>query len=245
MRIDVYMTEKGLSESRSKAQAMIAEGFVLINGKKAKKPSAEVSEGDEVLITEQLMFVSRGGQKLLHALEEFHVTAEGAICADIGASTGGFTDCLLKHGAKKVYAIDSGTDQLHPSLRADERVVCMEKTNARSLTAEAIGERCDLAVMDVSFISQTLLYPAVKSILKPGGSFISLIKPQFETTASRLGSGGILRDKKERERTVQRVLEQAKLQGFTALSVIPSPITGGDGNIEYLAHFVLNTEEGG
>lgn len=245
MRIDVYMTEKGLSESRSKAQAMIAEGFVLINGKKAKKPSAEVSEGDEVLITEQLMFVSRGGQKLLHALEEFHVTAEGAICADIGASTGGFTDCLLKHGAKKVYAIDSGTDQLHPSLRADERVVCMEKTNARSLTAEAIGERCDLAVMDVSFISQTLLYPAVKSILKPGGNFISLIKPQFETTASRLGSGGILRDKKERERTVQRVLEQAKLQGFTALSVIPSPITGGDGNIEYLAHFVLNTEEGG
>ncbi|MBR2460707.1 MAG: TlyA family RNA methyltransferase [Clostridia bacterium] len=238
MRIDVYMTEHGLSESRSKARAMIESGFVLINGKRVKKPAQEVCGGDTVTVTEQLKFVGRGGLKLLGALEAFSVDVTDAVCVDIGASTGGFTDCLLQHGAKRVYAVDSGTDQLHPSLKADSRVISMEKTNARALTAESLGERCDIAVMDVSFISQTLLFPAVKALLKDGGSLISLIKPQFEVTASQLGSNGILRDQRARLRGVRRVIDQACCHGLTALSLIQSPITGGDGNVEYLAHFV-------
>ena len=226
-----------MAESRSRAQAMIAEGFVLLNGKAVKKPSVAVEEGDTVTVTERLRFVSRGGEKLLGAIKEFAPTVENTVCVDIGASTGGFTDCLLQHGASRVYAVDSGTDQLHPKVAADPRVVKMEKTNARTLTWEMLGEKCDLAVMDVSFISQTLLYPAVKSVLKPEGHLISLIKPQFEVTASALGSGGILRDKKTRDRAVEAVLRRAEENGLALISLIPSPITGGDGNIEFLAYF--------
>lgn len=243
MRIDVYMTENGLAESRSRAQAMIAEGFVLLNGKEVKKPSVIVNDGDTVTVTERLRFVSRGGEKLLGAIKEFSPEIEGMICVDIGASTGGFTDCLLQHGAMKVYAVDSGTDQLHPSIAQDPRVVKMEKTNARALTWEMLGEKCDLAVMDVSFISQTLLYPAVKSVLKENGRFISLIKPQFETNAKSLGSGGILRDPKTRQRAVDGVLKEAERQGLKLISIIPSPITGGDGNTEYLAYFTVNNTQ--
>lgn len=237
------MTEKGLAESRSKAQAMISEGFVRLNGKEVRKPSAAVGENDTVTVTERLRFVSRGGEKLLGAIKEFSPEIEDMTCVDIGSSTGGFTDCLLQHGAKKVYAVDSGTDQLHPSVASDGRVVKMEKTNARSLTWEMLGEKCDLAVMDVSFISQTLLYSAVKSVLKENGRFISLIKPQFETNAKSLGSGGILRDPKIRQRAVDGVLKEAERQGLKLLSIIPSPITGGDGNTEYLAYFAVNCTE--
>lgn len=244
MRIDVYMAENGIAESRSKAQAMIAEGAVLLNGSAVTKPSAAVTESDTVTITARPEFVSRGGKKLNHALEQFGVNVTEAVCVDIGASTGGFTDCLLKRSAKKVYAVDSGKDQLHHLLRADSRVVCMEKTNARALTHEALGEKCDVAVMDVSFISQTLLYPAVKSCLKNGGSFISLIKPQFEATASALGKGGILRDKKIHIRVIEKILTEAEKNGLTPLSVIPSPIEGGDGNREYLAHFINGETDG-
>ena len=240
MRIDVYMTENGLAESRSRAQAMISEGFVLLNGKAVKKPSVAVNDGDTVTVTEKLRFVSRGGEKLLGAIKEFSPEIENATCVDIGSSTGGFTDCLLQHGAKKVYAVDSGTDQLHPTIAADKRVVKMEKTNARTLTWEMLGEKCDLAVMDVSFISQTLLYPAVRSVLKENGYFISLIKPQFEVTASALGSGGILRDKKTRDRAVETVLRRAEENGLKLISLVPSPITGGDGNVEFLAYFRLD-----
>ena len=237
------MTEKGLAESRSRAQAMISEGFVLLNGKTVKKPSLAVADGDTVTVTERLRFVSRGGEKLLGAIKEFSPEIEGKVCVDIGASTGGFTDCLIQHGAEKVYAVDSGTDQLHPSLAEHPKVVKMEKTNARALTWEMLGERCDLAVMDVSFISQTLLYPAVKSVLKKDGRFISLIKPQFETTASALGSGGILRDPKARQRAVDGVLRTAEEYGMKLLALVTSPITGGDGNTEYLAYFAVNVEE--
>ena len=237
------MTEKGLAESRSRAQAMISEGFVLLNGKTVKKPSLAVADGDTVTVTERLRFVSRGGEKLLGAIKEFSPEIEGAVCVDIGASTGGFTDCLLQHGAEKVYAVDSGTDQLHPSLAEHPKVIKMEKTNARALTWEMLGERCDLAVMDVSFISQTLLYPAVKSVLKKDGRVISLIKPQFETTASALGSGGILRDPKARQRAVDGVLRTAEEYGMKLLALVTSPITGGDGNTEYLAYFAVNAEE--
>ena len=234
------MTENGLAESRSRAQAMINEGFVRLNGKEVGKPSAAVNEGDTVTVTERLRFVSRGGEKLLGAIKQFSPEIEGMTCVDIGSSTGGFTDCLLQHGAKKVYAVDSGTDQLHPTIANDPRVVKMEKTNARALTWEMLGEKCDLAVMDVSFISQTLLYPAVKSVLKENGRLISLVKPQFETNARSLGSGGILRDPKLRQRAVDGVLKEAERQGLKLVSIIPSPITGGDGNTEYLAYFTVN-----
>lgn len=243
MRIDVYMQKSGLSESRSKAQAMISAGTVLLNGRVVGKPSEQVSEADEITVTEQLRFVSRGGEKLLGAINAFAIDVRGAVCIDIGASTGGFTDCLLQHGAKKVYAIDCGSGQLHPSLLADARVVSMEKINARTLTAELIGERCDIAVMDVSFISQTLLYDAVQSTLKPSGKLVTLIKPQFETEPSALGSGGILRDKKERIRALRRVLTEAERHGLLLKSITASPIKGGDGNREYLALFALS--EGG
>ena len=236
------MTEKGLAESRSRAQAMIAEGFVLLNGKTVKKPSAAVEDTDSVTVVERLRFVSRGGEKLLGAIKEFSPEITGKVCVDIGASTGGFTDCLLQHGACKVYAVDSGTDQLHPSISGDPRVVKMEKTNARAITWETLGERCDIAVMDVSFISQTLLYPAIKSVLKENGHLISLIKPQFETNAKALGSGGILRDEKARKKAVDNVLKEAEAQGLKLISLIPSPITGGDGNTEYLAYFAVNTQ---
>lgn len=240
-RIDVYMAQNGLAESRSKAQAMIANGFVILNGKKVLRPSTTVSDSDEITVTEQLKFVSRGGEKLLGAINAFDLDIKDKVCADIGASTGGFTDCLLKHGAQKVYAIDCGSDQLHPSLRQDPRVISLEHTNARALTRELLGECCELAVMDVSFISQTLLYPAVVNILKDGGSFVSLIKPQFEVTSSALGGGGILRNKTEHLHVLSKVLNTAETYGLYLAALTASPITGGDGNREYLAHFKLCT----
>ena len=238
MRIDLYMAENGLAESRSKAQALIAEGAVLLNGSAVAKPSANVSDSDTVTVTAQPEFVSRGGKKLLRAIEEFKPEIKDAVCVDIGASTGGFTDCLLKHVARRVYAIDSGTDQLHPSLRTDSRVISMEKTNARALTDKSLGEKCDIAVMDVSFISQSLLYPAVKALLKDDGCFISLIKPQFETTATALGKGGILKDRKAHIHVIEKIVTEAEKNGLTVTAIIPSPIEGGDGNREYLAHFI-------
>lgn len=241
-RIDVYMAQNGLAESRSKAQAMISSGFVILNGKRVLRPSTAVSEGDEITVTEQLRFVSRGGEKLLGAINAFELDVKDKVCADIGASTGGFTDCLLKHGAKRVYAIDCGSDQLHPSLRKDPRVISLEHMNARALTRELLGEVCELAVMDVSFISQTLLYPAVVSVLKDGGELVSLIKPQFEVTSSALGGGGILRNKTEHLHVLSRILKTAEAHGLYTVGLTASPITGGDGNREYLAHFILCTD---
>lgn len=242
MRIDVYLAENKLAESRSKARAMIEGGMVTVNGKKCSKPALEVNEGDDVQITAQLRFVSRGGEKLLGALEGFKLDVSNAVCADLGASTGGFTDCLLKHGAKKVYAIDCGSDQLYPSLKEDARVVSLEKTNARTLTAEMLGEKCDIVVMDVSFISQTLLYDAVKSILFSGGKLISLIKPQFEASRSALGGGGILRDRKEHIKVLEKVIKTAEGNGLYLSGIINSPIKGGDGNREYLALFTFSPD---
>ena len=244
MRIDLYLAGKGLAESRSRAQAMISGGMVLLNGRTVTKPSAQVGELDCVTVTDTLKFVSRGGEKLLSALERFSLSVEGLTCVDIGASTGGFTDCLLKRGAKKVYAVDCGTDQLHPSLREDPRVIPMEKTNARALTAEALGERCRLAVMDVSFISQTLMYKAVTDTLTENGILISLIKPQFEVTAKALGGGGILRDRREHQHVIKNVAAKAAEHGLTLTAIAPSPITGGDGNREYLACFTRGGGKG-
>ena len=241
MRADVYLAEKGLCESRSRAKGYIESGMLYVNGVNVKKCSFDVTENDEVeLRGEVLPFVSRGGLKLLGAIEAFSLDVNGLTCVDIGASTGGFTDCLLQHGAKKVYAVDCGRAQLHHSLIADPRVKSIENFNARELTDKTLGEKCDLAVMDVSFISQTLLHEAVSSVLKDGGTFISLIKPQFEAGRSALSKGGIVKDQRTHISVIRSVTRSANAFGLALTDLIPSPIEGGDGNREYLASFILD-----
>lgn len=239
MRIDKYLAQSGLCESRSKALRLIEAGLVQVNGNVVTKPSFDLSEGAEVkLLGTDCPYVSRGGLKLKGALDAFGIDPSGAVCADVGSSTGGFTDCLLRGGAVKVYAIDSGSDQLHHSLRSDPRVVVMEGCNARSLSPELLGERVDLVVTDVSFISQTLLHEPIASIMNDGGIFISLIKPQFEVGRAKLGKGGIVKLASHRHMAAHSVIASAASAGLGCRAVVPSPITGGDGNVEYLALFV-------
>jgi len=238
MRIDKYLFEKNLAKSRSYAQTMITEGVVYCNGKQVAKPSFEVNENDHIEIRgEILRYVSRGGLKLEGALKSFQIDVNGLICADIGASTGGFTDCLIQHGAKKVYAIDSGSSQLHASLLNDPRVTSMENCNMRYFDRNAIAETCDLAVCDVSFISQTLLHGKIASLLKDGGYFITLIKPQFEVGKNGIGKGGIVKSDELRKGACERVIESCRVFHLSLVSLIDSPIEGGDGNHEYLALF--------
>lgn len=241
MRIDVYLVEKGFCESRSKASRLIDEKKVMLDGRVVAKASLEVSDGEHTIeIIEQDRYVGRGGLKLEGALEHFGLDVGGKRCIDVGASTGGFTDCLLQRGAAHVCAVDSGRGQLHGRLLDDIRVTSVEGFNARALNAEEFG-LFDVAVMDVSFISQTLLHSAVFSVLRDGAYFISLIKPQFESGRSALGKGGIVKKASDREVAVRRVVESALLSGFTLRGVVRSPIEGGDGNREYLALF----EKGG
>lgn len=237
-RIDLALFELGYCESRSVAAKLIKGGFVFVDGKKVEKPSLEVEEGVEIEIVENPLtrFVSRGGLKLEAALKEFSVDPTGLICCDLGASTGGFTDCLLQNGAKKVYAIDSGRDQLHASLRKNVCVVSMEGVNARFLD-ESMIEKVDLCVMDVSFISQRLLYHTVRHILKSNGIFISLIKPQFEVGKENIGKGGIVKDTVAAEKAVEELKAEAEKNGLRMIRTTPSPILGGDGNAEILALF--------
>ncbi len=237
-RLDTYLHENGYAASRALAAKLVRGGYVFLDGKECRKPSTPVQEGASVLIQESPLtrYVSRGGLKLEAALNAWQISPEGAVCADIGASTGGFTDCLLQHGAARVYAVDSGSGQLHPALRENEHVVSMENVNARFLNEKTFG-KVDLVVMDVSFISQTLLYSAVTKILSPGGKFVSLVKPQFEVGREFIGSGGIVRSEKAREACLENIRLQAQKAGLNLLSVIPSPIAGGDGNVEYLALF--------
>lgn len=238
MRLDKYLAEHALADSRTRAAQMIEAGLIRVNGAVQKKSSFDVPEGASVEVAGQLLpYVSRGGLKLKGALDAFGISPSGLVCADIGASTGGFTDCLLQEGAVKVFAIDSGRDQLHEKLRSDLRVVSMESFNARNLTLAHLGEAVDLAVTDVSFISQTLLHAPIASILKDGGIFVSLIKPQFEAGRENLGKGGIVKDPKVRREAARRVLVSAMTAGLAPVAVTVSPITGGDGNVEYLAYF--------
>lgn len=246
MRLDVYLNENNMCESRKKASDCIKEGLVRVNGRVVIKPAFDVSEGDTVeIVGDTCPYVGRGGYKLEGALKMFGVDVSGAVCIDVGSSTGGFTDCLLQHGASKVFAVDSGKDQLHERLRSDPRVVCMESCNARGLTPADIGQLCDVAVMDVSFISQTLLHEGVASVLKDGGLFISLIKPQFEVGKSGIGKNGIVKDEKIRRSACTKVVEKALEYGFVNVGIIDSPIAGGDGNREYLALFRLEKQKGG
>ena len=240
MRADLYLFEKGYARSREDARRSILAGLVKIDGKMVSKPSAQIDEefSGNVEFSRSVPYVGRGGLKLEAALDRFKIDVSGLCCVDVGASTGGFTDCLLSRGAAKVYAVDSGHGQLAPELRSDPRVVPMEGVNAKFITPADFPDAPHLAVMDVSFISQTQLHAAVFGILKPGGMFVSLIKPQFECGKGNIGKGGVVRDRKKRETAVGKVLDSARLTGFTVAGRFESPLTGGDGNVEYLALFV-------
>lgn len=244
MRIDVYLVSKGFCESRNRASRLIDEGKVILDGKVVSKASLDVDDGDHAVeITEKDGFVGRGALKLEGAIERFALDVSGKRCIDVGASTGGFTECLLRHGASHVCAVDSGRGQLHKSLLEDIRVSSVEGFNARGLSPEEFG-LFDVAVMDVSFISQTLIHPALSSVLREGAVFVSLIKPQFEAGKSALGKNGIVKKPSDRENAVRRVLESATACGFEMVDVIRSPIVGGDGNREYLAVFIKKPCEG-
>lgn len=240
MRLDVYLYSAGLAKSRSRAAELISGGFVTVGGKTVTKASFQVEESDAVAVTgEEHSFVGRGGMKLDAALEKFGLDVSGLICADIGASTGGFTDCLLRRGASHVYAIDSGHDQLDESLKSDARVTNIENCNARYLNREIIPEPCGCAVADLSFISQTLVIPAVKEILGENGIYVALIKPQFECGREAVGKGGIVKDIKQHVIAIRRVLACANENGLAPQKVMKSPIQGGDGNTEFLFCAVL------
>lgn len=235
-RLDVLIYRQGLSASREKASSQIMSGIVYINGVKVDKPGTRVPVDSRVEIRGTTMpYVSRGGLKLEKALHEFSLKLQDKVALDIGASTGGFTDCMLQNGAKKVYAIDVGYGQLAWSLRTDSRVVCMERTNIRYVTPEAIGEYADFASIDVSFISLTKVLPAVKQLLKGTGELVCLIKPQFEAGREKVGKKGVVRDKNVHIEVIERIIEFSNNEmNFDILGLSYSPIKGPEGNIEYL-----------
>ena len=242
-RLDVLLTERGLLDSRQKAQATIMSGIVFVNGQRVDKVGTAVSNDALIEIRgTTLPYVSRGGLKLEKAMQTFPLTLTGKICADIGASTGGFTDCMLQNGAKKVYAVDVGYGQLDWKLRNDARVVCMERTNARYLTHEEIPEELDFASVDVSFISLKLIFPALYGLLREGGEIACLIKPQFEAGREKVGKKGVVRDPAVHVEVLEHFLIHAKENHFTVLGITYSPIRGPEGNIEYLG-FLRKSEE--
>ena len=237
MRLDVYLSENGFASSRSEAKALICGGAVVVNGKAINKPALDVCDEDSISVdTEMKKYASRGGLKLEAALDAFRVNPDRKLALDIGASSGGFTDCLLKRGALRVAAVDSGVGQLAEFLRADGRVVSIEKFNARFMKPKDLPFVPEIAGMDVSFISAKLIIPSVYECLALGGDYICLIKPQFEVGREGVGKGGIVKDEKLRNKAVSEVIEFARRCGFSFLGTIKSPITGGDGNIEFLAH---------
>ena len=246
IRVDVYLVSEGYSKSRESAQKSIEAGLVTIDGKLVKKPSEKIDETIEhsVECENTIAYVGRGGLKLEAALDAFGIDPSGKICFDVGASTGGFTDCLLKRGAARVFAIDSGRDQLAAELRNDNRVVSLEGMNARFLNFESVGSYADIIVMDVSFISQTLILPRFQMLLNDGGDVVTLIKPQFECGREALGKGGIVKKPEHRLSAVRRVVSVAEENGLHLCGLIRSPIEGGDGNVEFLARFTkdMNTQ---
>ena len=237
-RIDKLLVERGLAESRAKAHAMVMSGIVLVNEKRVEKPSETFSEDTVIRIKGEaaaIRYVGRGGLKLEHALKHFNIDPTGYFCLDIGSSTGGFTDCLLQHGAAHVTAVDVGTNQLVWSLRNDPRVNVRENTNARELTPADFDGTFDLIVMDVSFISVTKILPALPPLLNQNGRIIVLIKPQFEVGKGEVGKGGIVREPEKQQRVVELVNEFADGVGLGVVNTIESPILGAEGNKEFLS----------
>lgn len=245
VRLDVLVFKSGLAASRQRASTEIMSGNVLVNGQKIDKPGTMVPEDAEIsLIKSAVPFVSRGGLKLEKALDEFQIDPEGKVCIDCGASTGGFTDCLLKRGAKKVYSVDVGYGQLAWNLRNDPRVVSMERTNIRYVTEEQIPEKLDLAVIDVSFISLRLVLPPVKRLLSKDGEVVCLIKPQFEAGKDKVGRKGVVRDENTHIEVLESFRDYSREYGFVLKNLNFSPIKGPEGNIEYLGHLVQHGEPG-
>lgn len=243
-RLDVLLVELGLQESRQKAQATIMSGLVFVNQQRVDKPGTAVPRDAKIEIHgSALNYVSRGGLKLEKAMASFPISLSGAVCGDIGASTGGFTDCMLQNGAAKVYAVDVGYGQLAWSLRSDPRVVCLERTNARYLTHTEVPDDLDFASVDVSFISLKLILPPLWGLLKDGGHVVSLVKPQFEAGREKVGKKGVVRDPAVHLEVLEHFLNHAKESNFTVLGLTYSPIRGPEGNIEYLGYLQKGGEQ--
>ncbi|MBI4844046.1 MAG: TlyA family RNA methyltransferase [Nitrospirae bacterium] len=238
VRLDRLLYEKGWVESREKAQALIMEGNVVVNGVKAEKAGMLVKDDACVELLQKIRYVSRGGMKLEHALKEFRIDVAGKRAMDVGASTGGFTDCLLQHGAAKVIAVDVGYGQFHWNLRKDERVVLIEKTNIRYLEKDILPYKLDIITIDVSFISLLTVIPKILEFLKPSSEVVALIKPQFEVGREDVGKGGIVRDEKKRLETVERIKKEVLEMGLEVIGVTESPVKGPKGNVEYLIYFI-------
>ena len=243
-RLDILLVKKGLAPSREKAKTMIMEGNVFVDNNREDKAGSSFDENAKIEIKgNTLKYVSRGGLKLEKAMTHFGITLDGKVCMDIGASTGGFTDCMLQNGASKVYAVDVGYGQFAWKLRQDERVVCMEKTNIRYVTPEDIADRLDFASVDVSFISLTKVLGPARALLQDDGEMVCLIKPQFEAGREKVGKKGVVRDKAVHEEVIHKVIDFALETGFSILNLEYSPIKGPEGNIEYLV-YIRKTEEG-
>lgn len=245
VRLDVYLFENSLVESREKGKALIMEGVVFVDNQKVDKPGFQVKDGAKVEVRgETLKYVSRGGLKLEKAMENFNLSLNNKICADIGASTGGFTDCMLQNGATKVYSVDVGYGQLAWKLRTDERVVNLERTNFRYCTKEQIPDSLDFASVDVSFISLTKILPVLKTLMKENAECVCLIKPQFEAGREKVGKKGVVREASTHLEVVNKISDFALSLGFSVENLEFSPIKGPQGNIEYLIHLV-NDDKGG
>ena len=243
IRLDQYLVQHGLIQSRERAKAMIMSGVVFVNEQKVDKAGEMIKEDAKVEVRgHDIGYVSRGGLKLEKAMQCFPLTPKGKVCMDIGASTGGFTDCMLQNGAKKVYAVDVGNGQLAWKLRQDERVVCMEKTNIRYVTPNDIDDELDFASVDVSFISLTKVLGPARALLKDGGEMVCLIKPQFEAGREKVGKKGVVRDKSVHEEVVNNIISFALSNGFSVLDLEYSPIKGPEGNIEYLVYIRKEAE---
>ena len=244
-RLDVLLLEQGYADTRSKAQAIIMSGLVYVDGQKADKPGISYEETVSVEVRGAACpYVSRGGLKLEKALRDFGVDPKGYVCSDSGASTGGFTDCLLQQGASKVFAIDVGYGQLDWKIRSDPRVVVMERTNVRHVTPDQLGEPLDLSVVDVSFISLKIVLPVIKTFLKPAGQVLCLIKPQFEAGREKVGKKGVVRDPETHKEVLDDFVAMIQQVGFTILGLTFSPVKGPEGNIEFLAHLTLEDKPG-
>ena len=236
IRLDILLFEKGLTESREKSRALILAGSVLVNGIVVDKAGTNIKTDSDLKILGKMPYVSRGGLKLEHALEELNINVKGKTAMDAGASTGGFTDCLLQYGAIKVYAVDVGYGQFHWKLRNDERIALFEKTNIRYLEKNTIQDEIDIAVIDVSFISLLKVIPKIMEFLKTPGEIVALIKPQFEAGKKDIGKGGVVKDEKKRLEIVEKIKSESEKMGLECHGVVKSPIKGPKGNIEYLIY---------
>ena len=241
LRLDVALTEKGFAESREKAKALIMSGIVYVNNQKSDKAGTMVKSDDIIEVRgATLKYVSRGGLKLEKAVDCFSLSLENCVCADIGASTGGFTDCMLQNGASKVYSIDVGYGQLAWKLRSDERVINLERTNFRYVTKEQVPDELDFASVDVSFISLALILPVMRTLLKDGGKAVCLIKPQFEAGRENVGKKGVVRDKSVHIAVIDKIIDLIAENKFSLLGLDFSPVRGPEGNIEYLCYIEKN-----